>query len=332
MAPTLAQIAKLNAGVGHLERAQAKVRRGDLPLPPHGDDGVDLGLARVALIGMQLRADPRRRQARVEVETLSQSDDYALDVGQSTATVTASGSLTGDDLEDDILQKLYDALHSLSEPVVAEKLDPDGDGLVDALELAAHWHRITFTAAQSEDYTVDTRYGSRTITSDGSLTGADLLDDIVQKLVDELNQLAADHDHPFDVRGIDNDSDGLLDVLYVTPTDPLELRLSVSATGSGGATIDATGDASDITYAWNSGSSTGSAELDVTKDATSVTFEVWARSKAFGEWSRINGLTGLQVDDNWTESLQSLADFDRGFIRPTSLDGRAVPKWAPALG
>lgn len=328
MAPTLAQIARLNAGVGHIERAQAQVRRGDLPLPPHGDDGIELGLARVALLGMQLRADPRRRQARVEVEVVDDSSDYALDVGSSTAVATSMSPAS----ETGILNRLLDGVRSLSEPVLAEGLDPDNDGNLEALHLEGHWHRVTFTAAQSEDYTVDTRWGSRTVTSSGSLTGADLLDDIVQKLVDELEQLAADNGNVFDVRGIDTDSDGLLDVLYLTPRSPMTLQLSVSATGSGAMTIDAAGDASDITYAWNSSSSTGTAELDVARDATSATFEVWGRSEAFGEWQRINGLSGLQINDNWTESLQSLADFDRGFVRVTATDGRVVPKWAPALG
>jgi hypothetical protein len=328
MAPTLAQIAKLNAGVGHIERAQEQVRRGDLPLPPHGDDGIELGLARVALLGMQLRADPRRRQARIEVETIDDASDYALDVGNSTAIATSMSPAS----ETGILNRLLDEVRSLSEPVLAEGVDEDNDGNLEALHLAAHWHRITFTAAQSEDYTVDTRWGSRTVTSSGSLTGADLLDDIVQKLVDELEQLASANDDVFDVRGIDSDSDGLLDVLYLTPRSPRTVHLSVSATGSGGATIDATGDASDITYAWNSSSSTNNAELDVARDATQATFEVWGRSQAFGEWQRINGLSGLQVSDNWTENLESLADFDRGFVRVTSTDGRLVPKWAPALG
>lgn len=324
---TLAEIAKLNAGEGHVERLhkyQETVRRNDLPAPPTGDAGAELGIARVALVGLKLRDDPIRRQADVDVSVVTDGETYALDVGGSTATTT-SGSPAS---VDGILSGLKNSVLQLSEPVLAETEDPDGDGNAENLHLEGNWNRITITAAQSEDYTVAMRDAIATITSDGSLTGADLVDDIATKLRDEITSRS----DLADARAPDFDADGLADVLYVSPTSPAPLRLSVSATGSGGLTIDAAGDASDMTYKWNSGSSTGSAELDVARDATSVTAEAWARSSSWSTWQKINGMDKIQAPDNWVENLQSLSDIDRGFLRVTATDGRVTPVWAPALG
>jgi len=334
MSLTLAEIAKLNSGQGHIERlhepsALQIAQPIGLPGPPSGDMGADLGVARVALVALILRADPLRRQADVRFGAGSDTDTYAIDVGSTTLSHTPpGGGLSQDDLEDNIFTNLRDQLHQASEPVLGTLTDADGDNKADGLALAGNWTRVTFTAAQSEDYTATIRGESATHTADGSLTGADLLDDIASGVASEISDL----DLPFEAKAIDNDDDGLADVMYVAPTTAVPLQMYVSATGSGGATVDAAGDDSDVTYQFNGGTSTGSAFLSVAADATSVEAEIWGRSKSLGVWTKINDLDAIAVTDNWVESLQSLTDFDRGFTRVTTADGRVRTPWAPALG